>query len=292
MRWRREKFSGSWPICEKAGTPPPGWAGWPEGKRFAVVLTHDVETAKGQDRVLRLAGLEKELGFRSSFNFVPERYAVSPIVRGVLEEMGFEVGVHGLYHDGKYFSSPEVFRERAVIINRYIREWNVCGFRAPSMLHNLEAFLQLDILYDSSTFDTDPFEPQSDGVETIFPFPVHGPRGTGYWEFPYTLPQDFTLFILLKEMDNEVWKRKLDWIAEKGGMALMNTHPDYMSFGENMPGVEEYPSRIYFEFLEHIEREYSGTYWMALCRDAASNLSKRVDKTASTILGDNLPGTR
>jgi len=28
-------------------------------------------------------------------------------------------------------------------------------------------------LYDSSTFDTDPFEPQPDGRHTMFPFRVH-----------------------------------------------------------------------------------------------------------------------
>ena len=28
----------------------------------------------------------------------------------------------------------------------------------------------LNIAYDASTFDTDPFEPQPDGVNTIFPF--------------------------------------------------------------------------------------------------------------------------
>jgi hypothetical protein len=25
-----------------------------------------------------------------------------------------------------------------------------------------------------------------------------------------------------------IWKKKLDWIVEKGGMALLITHPDYM----------------------------------------------------------------
>ena len=38
------------------------------------------------------------------------------------------------------------------------------------MLHNLVWLRDLDILYDASTFDTDPFEPQPEGMETIFPF--------------------------------------------------------------------------------------------------------------------------
>ena len=47
----------------------------------------------------------------------------------------------------------------------------------------------------------------------------------GYIELPYTLPQDFTLFVLLQEKTPKTWMKKLDWIAEKGGMALVNVHP-------------------------------------------------------------------
>jgi len=46
------------------------------------------------------------------------------------------------------------------------------GFRAPAMHDNLEWISELNLEYDLSTFDTDPFEPQSDGVGTIFPFKV------------------------------------------------------------------------------------------------------------------------
>ncbi|HUH66686.1 MAG TPA: hypothetical protein VLZ07_09635, partial [Syntrophales bacterium] len=40
----------TWPIDEQASHPPQGWTGWPDGKRFALVLTHDVETVKGMRR--------------------------------------------------------------------------------------------------------------------------------------------------------------------------------------------------------------------------------------------------
>ncbi len=92
---------------------------------------------------------------------------------------------------------------------------NVSGFRSGFMHHELEWAHELNIKYDASTFDTDPFEPQPDGVNKIFPFWVEGPNGTGYVELPYTLPQDFTLFVLLKEEGPETWKRKLEWLAEK-----------------------------------------------------------------------------
>lgn len=65
------------------------------------------------------------------------------------------------------------------------------------MYHNLEWICELDIEYDSSTFDTGPFEPQSDGVGTIFPFwvPVNSSQ-KGYVELPYALPQDHALFVI------------------------------------------------------------------------------------------------
>ena len=262
-----KKCSHIWPVSEKAGNPPDGWSGWPEKKQFAFVLTHDVDTAKGQDKSYRLMEYEESLGFRSSFYFVPERYKVSESLRNEITNRGFEVGVHGLVHDGKLYNSKMIFQKRAIKINQYLKSWGAVGFRSPSMHHKLDWIHDLDIEYDASTFDTDPFEPQSGGVGTIFPFCVRGNSDQkSYIEFPYTLPQDFTLFVLMKEKNINIWKKKLDWIADKGGMALLNVHPDYMNFtGKNLC-LEGYPAELYLEFLEYVKSNYSGTYWHALPR--------------------------
>ncbi|GAB4390625.1 MAG: hypothetical protein Kow0025_23930 [Thermodesulfovibrionales bacterium] len=259
-----------WPIDERAAAAPEGWKGWPGGKKFALVLTHDVETIQGLAKCRHLAEMEKGRGFRSSFNFVPEGYDVPRGLRQYLVENGFEVGVHGLKHDGKLFVSEKRFLEQAVRINRYLREWRCVGFSSPSMHHNLEWTHALDIEYDSSTFDTDPFEPQPDGVTTIFPFLVRGRDGRrGYVELPYTLPQDFTLFVLVRERDTGIWKAKLDWIADRGGMALLIAHPDYMNYRGGECRMEEYPARLYEELLDYIEDRHGGLYWNALPREVA-----------------------
>jgi hypothetical protein len=259
-----------WPVHEEAAKPPKNWTGWPGGKKFAFVLTHDVDTGKGQERCRRLADLERRLGFIASYNFVPERYKVSQELRNYLTEHGFEVGVHGLNHDGKYLNSRAIFRERAIKINRYIRDWGSVGFRFPSMLHNLDWLHALDIQYDSSTFDTDPFEPQSDGVGTIYPFWVPSGNGkTGFVEIPYTLPQDFTLFVIMQHKNIDLWKRKLDWIASRGGMALMLTHPDYVNFDEADISMEEYPIIYYEEILNYVKTRYKDQYWQPLPREMA-----------------------
>jgi glycosyltransferase involved in cell wall biosynthesis len=272
-RWRanssQQTHAGVWPIDEGAGVTPPGWPGWPDGKRFGFVMTHDVEGNRGLGRIDRVTELESKYGFRSSFNLVPEgEYLVPEALRRTLEHDGFEVGVHGLQHDGKLYSSRAKFAAKAARINEYLREWNACGFRSPSMQHRLAWLHQLGIEYDCSTFDTDPFEPEPDGMGTIFPFWVPGPDGSGYVELPYTLVQDFTLFVVLRERNIDIWKKKLDWVAAHGGMALLDSHPDYMAF-DGKPAGDEYPASYYEEFLRYAREKYDGLFWSATPREVA-----------------------
>ncbi len=279
-RWRanrrRRAFADVWPVDSRAGRTPPGWPGWPGGKRFAVVLTHDVEGCKGMARVEQLMNVERKHGFTSCFNFVPEgEYRLPDAMREILERSGFEVGVHGLEHDGKLYGSKADFSAKAARINEYLRQWNSVGFRSPLMQHKLEWLHLLNVEYDTSTFDTDPFEPQPDGVSTIFPFWVPGLNGGGYVELPYTLIQDFNLFEVLREPNTDIWKRKVDWIAEHGGMVLLNTHPDYMCF-EGKQERDEFPVAHYEEFLSYVREKYEGTYWAALPREVARDYRERV----------------
>ena len=117
----RRRHTDVWPINEAAGKAPDGWPGWPDGKRFALVLTHDVESQAGVDQVRALAEVEMQHGFRSSFNFIPEGdYAVPAALRQWLLERGFEVGVHDLHHDGKLYQSRVGFAAKARRINHYL----------------------------------------------------------------------------------------------------------------------------------------------------------------------------
>jgi len=106
----------------------------------------------------QLAELERDLGFRSSFNFIPEGdYRVSSELRAELTHQGFEVGVHDLRHDGRLYQSRRDFDQNARRINEYLDEWGAAGFRSGFMLHNLNWLHDLDIKYDMSTFDPDRF---------------------------------------------------------------------------------------------------------------------------------------
>ncbi|HEX3660849.1 MAG TPA: glycosyltransferase [Acidobacteriaceae bacterium] len=273
---RRRASADEWPIDARSATVPPRWPGWPDGKRFALVLTHDVEGKKGYQRVPRLLELEQKYGFRASFNFVPMGdYRVMPGTLEMLERAGCEAGVHGLTHDGKLYSSPKKFAAKAARIRDVLRRWGAAGFRSPLMQHRLGWMHELGCEYDSSTFDVDPFEPQPDGVRTVFPFWVQSPGNKGFVELPYTLVQDFNLFKVLGEQSIDIWKKKLDWIVHQGGMALINTHPDYMCM-DGSPERDEYPIARYEEFLSYARDNYGDQCWHALPREVSRHYCSKL----------------
>ncbi|MDX2187629.1 MAG: hypothetical protein SFV32_11900 [Opitutaceae bacterium] len=299
----RIRHANTWPIDPAAAQKPEGWRGWPNGKDFAFVLTHDVEGPVGYEKVRDVALLEEKLGFRSAFHFVPEgTYTVSSELREDLVRRGFEVGVHDLHHDGSLYASVESFRRQAPRINHYLADWQAGGFRAGFMFHNLDWIRdQLTCAYDLSTFDTDPFEPQPDAARTIFPFfvrdqapsapsalppnppslprhsdsePASAPSASttrslrsSFLELPYTLPQDSTLFLILGEESPKIWIEKLDWVAAHGGMALVNVHPDYLRMREDDIPNTTYPLSHYTALLEHVNARYGDRVWKALPKD-------------------------
>ena len=178
---------------------------WPHGRAYALVLTHDVETAEGQSYVRAVADLEERLGFRSSFNFVPERYPVDEALLAELRQRGFEVGVHGLKHDGKLFRSHAEWSRRVARINDYLHRFEARGFRTP-------------------------------------------------------LTQDHTLTSVLGEETPRLWLQKLEVIRNYHGMALLNSHPDYLR--------EERTRAVYVDFLQTVKDK--GGYWHALPAEAAA----------------------
>lgn len=282
------RCSDTWPIDPRAVQKPSGWGGWPGDKQFAFVLTHDVEGERGFQRCATLMDIDEKLGFRSAFYLVPEgEYTVDQGCLSAIRGRGFEVGVHDLKHDGKLFRSKKAFFSSARQINKYLKEWKAIGFRAGFMRHNTDWAHALDVAYDASTFDTDPFEPQPDGLKTIYPSWMARAGGGGYVALPYTLPQDSTLFLLLERSNIDIWKRKTDWIAENGGMVLLDTHPDYIAFEGDKQVFKTYPVARYMEFLTFVKRRYEGCYWHALPHQVAEHAKSRLPqgRASGQIIG-------
>jgi peptidoglycan/xylan/chitin deacetylase (PgdA/CDA1 family) len=197
---------------------------WPNDAHFAFVPTHDVETAEGMRNIERIANLEEDIGFRSSWNVVPHKYPVDIGLLRDLQRRGFEIGVHGYNHDGKLFTSRAVFDGRVPAIHRALKDFGAIGFRAPMVHRNLEWLQALDVEYDASYFDVDPYQAMPGGIGSVWPF-IAG----RFVELPYTLPQDHTLFIALGEATGRIWEEKIDYVAQLGGAALFITHPDYLT---------------------------------------------------------------
>ena len=273
VRFQRQAQFPRWPVepslhdmydllLELLGDPddPVPWiAPWPAPYRWAVVLTHDVETSYGLARMSLLRDVELEAGFRSSWNLVPRRYTVSDDVVAELTQGGFEVGVHGLHHDGRDLESAE-FERRLPEIRRWAGRWGAVGFRAPATHRVWESMPKLAFEYDSSYPDTDPFEPMAGGCCSWFPY-----TNGSMVELPITLPQDHTLYEILRVPALGHWCSKADAIRERGGMALLITHPDYMVSSERLDD--------YRDFLAHTSSEPGA--WRVLPRDVSAWWQRR-----------------
>jgi hypothetical protein len=244
---------------------------WPDGHPWAAVLTHDVETASGLAGAPNVAELELSRGFRSSFNLVPMDYEIPGSALSVLRERGFEIGVHGFSHDGMLFSKWSAFMKRVPTINECARQWGAMGFRSPATYRNPEWFHMLGFEYDSSVFDSDPFEPQPGGCASVFPFMIDG-----VVEVPITMPQDHTLFALLGHTDSDIWLTKLARIRNARGMACILTHPDptagYVGRPEN--------AVLYGQLLDALK---DSDVWTPLPRDLARWWRRRAESTAEDM---------
>jgi peptidoglycan/xylan/chitin deacetylase (PgdA/CDA1 family) len=248
-------------VAQMAGEPVPTLAPWPRNHTWALVLTHDVETAAGYANVHLLAEIEKRHGFRSSWNFVPRRYESDPAALEAMQAEGFEIGVHGLYHDGRDLESRAVLEERLPAIRDYAERWGAVGFRSPATHRAWELMPLLGFEYDSSYPDTDPFEPMAGGCCTWLPF-----FNDDLVELPITLPQDHTLFVILRR-DESAWLEKTAFLRDRRGMALLITHPDYM--------LERSRLEAYERFLQANREDES--LWRALPRDVSAWWRRRAD---------------
>ncbi len=259
-------------VTDVARGPVPFIAPWPKGASWALVLTHDVETADGREAIDMLLGLEADRGYRSSWNFVPERYHVDDVLIRRLKSAGCEVGVHGLRHDGRDLKSWRTLQRRLPEMRRWARRWDAVGFRSPATHRVWEWMPALGFDYDSSYPDSDPYEPIPGGCCSWLPF-----FNEQMVELPITLPQDHTLFVILRRGDS-AWQAKSDLVRSRGGMALLLTHPDYMVTADRLAA--------YRRFLDAFR--YDPTVWKAL----PSEVSQWWRRRAATSLWADRGGWR
>jgi hypothetical protein len=251
-------------VADLSEKPVPFIGFWPNGHSWAFVLTHDVEQKAGYQNLRRLADVELEEGYRSSWNFVPcNGYVVEHTVLEELRNGGFEVGVHGLYHDGRDVL-PGTLPRRLPAIRAYAEQWDAVGFRSPATIRSVDLIPTLGFDYDSSYSDTAPFEPQAGGCCTWLPYMLENTV-----ELPITLVQDHTLFDLLQHTNEALWVEKAKLLRDHGGMALALTHSDYVE----LPNLVESYRRLLQEFA------HDSSAWKALPRDVSAWWRRRSQST-------------
>lgn len=247
---------------------------WPHGSRACAIMTHDVETGAGQDFCCRMLELEKEYEIKSAFELVPEvRYEVSENVLNAIRKAGSEVCVHGLNHDGRLFSSKEIFDSRVGPINAYAKKWGAKGFRSPVMYRNLNWYGAWEFSYDMSVPNVAHLDPQRGGCCTIFPYFVGK-----ILELPLTTIQDYPLFNVIRSDALEMWTKQTQAIVARHGLASFIIHPDYI--------VEPKRQGLYRQLLKML-RSYGDTknVWLALPGEVDAWWRERSQMTLAQIDG-------
>ena len=229
---------------------------WPHGARAALALTHDVESAAGLKNALRVAEIEAARGFCSSFNVVKCWYEID---HGVLRELaarGFEIGVHGVWHDRSLFSTRAAFESQLELLSEAADSFGAVGFRSPATYRVNDWLAELPFEYDCTVPLSDPYEPQPGGCCSPWPYFIGDTV-----ELPWTLTQDHTLFTLLRHRDVELWLGQVERLRDAAGLIQALTHPDPGYLGEPQN------ARRYEAFLDQMAEHTD--LWNALPRDIA-----------------------
>jgi hypothetical protein len=232
-----------------AGRIPFIWF-WPNGASSCSLMTHDVETEAGSRFCKTLMDIDESFRIRSSFQIVPEeRYGATSELLALIRARGFEVCVHDLNHDGHLYKSREQFLTRAARINAYGREFGASGFRAGVLYRKQLWFDALDFSYDMSVPNVAHLDPQRGGCCTVMPYYIGD-----ILEIPVTTTQDYTLFHILNDYSNSLWKKQIELIMSKHGLMSFLVHPDYI-----MKSREQDVYKALLAHLDHL-RATKGTW--------------------------------
>jgi peptidoglycan/xylan/chitin deacetylase (PgdA/CDA1 family) len=239
---------------------------WPDGRRYAIVLTHDVDDPTALEVARALAADEREHGLRSAWYVVGADGAPDLDGLDALHAAGHEIGLHDAHHDNRGpFLRSDALADRLDACAPLVERYGMRGYRSPSMLRTpaLYGALAGRFAYDSSIPDTG-LLPARNGCATVLPLECHGVP-----VLPLTLPSDGQLLSL--GLDAEAiaqhWIAKAEWVRGAGGVAMLLTHPEPGFAAE--PAVRE----GYRRFLAWAAAQDDA--WHALPHEVAARWSGR-----------------
>jgi len=237
---------------------------WPEGRRYAITLSHDLDTDWGirhPEGIAAFRAYEEKLAIRSAWLAVATLRETGRECLHELAEAGHEIGFHGTVHDhATAYLPPKKLRERVRAAGGFLEEFQCKGFRSPSYHRSDALYAALDGLleYDMSMHDcvenVNSPVPKREGCSTCFPFWI---RGTRLLEIPTTVPEDFVLEMTGRSPDEVLSTQKeiVRKIGQRRGVANILTHPE--------PQLSSRPAmaQCYQELLDMVSSETDA--WVA-----------------------------
>ncbi|UCE60862.1 MAG: hypothetical protein JSU63_03750 [Phycisphaerales bacterium] len=208
---------------------------WPDGKRFAVTLNHDIDSDycfKRRGVLQSFHDIEHNAGLRSAWMVVTKLLDAGRSALDELHAAGHEIGFHGSIHDHRLaFLPPEEMARRIECAVELIDAYGTAGIRSPAYLRTPALFRALDgiLEYDMSMHDVI-FGPLSlskyhEGCSTCMPFFI---EGMNLLEIPTTVPEDWT-FDLQGTSLEQAWNvqvQTVERIKSRAGVANILTHPE------------------------------------------------------------------
>jgi len=204
------------------------------GKKYACIITHDVDTRKGLQKAKHLKKLEEKYDVPSAWYLPSKHYKLDPETVKELANHG-EIGAHDTRHDGKLAQRPRQklvkrLREAKQTLEKIVN-CSVDGFRAPLLQHNVDIIRALGdagYTYDTSIPTWEPKHPYTmnpHGIGTVNPMKMNK-----IVEIPITLPQDHQMLHVLgmtSEGAVRVWIDLMRVVKDVGGICTILVHPDY-----------------------------------------------------------------
>lgn len=204
------------------------------GKRYACIITHDIDTQKGLKRAKHLKKLEEKYDVHSAWYIPSKHYKLNLETVKDLANYG-EIGAHDTKHDGKLAQLPKQklvkrVREAKQTLEKIIN-CSVEGFRAPLLQHNVEIIRALEearYTYDTSIPTWEPKHPygmKPSGIGT-----ANSVKIGKMVEIPISLPQDHQMTNVLglaPKQTVEAWMKLKEAIKDIGGICTVLVHPSY-----------------------------------------------------------------
>jgi peptidoglycan/xylan/chitin deacetylase (PgdA/CDA1 family) len=208
---------------------------WPKGKKYALCITHDIETYNGLKNAPRLKEVEQKYRIKSTWNIITERYPLNHKILKHLAENG-EIGAHDTKHDGKLVTltiheTTERMKQCRSTLTQKIGT-KIHGFRTPLLQHSgkiTESAAQAEYEYISTIPTWEPLHPtamKQHGIGTAFPLILDN----RVVEIPVTFPQDHQLLEVLRKSPEQciqIWLLLKKYFKNIGGVCTLLIHPDY-----------------------------------------------------------------